>query len=212
MKTITFLAATVFLMGSQMKASGNRMDFGANYPVAVAEAEPIVFNERGVEFYVFADGQIDFNTVPSANTADTYYYKGRRTTVNTTYGAPGVNNNAGVRIEHDAMGRVRRVGNVFLNYDMYGRIKRIGSVYMSYNRYALEQVGGLRILYDRYGRIVGTEGRVNYNRYYNQYQGNNANYNGGTYNNGSYNNNEDYYYYKQDGTKDTIEPKLEIKK
>jgi hypothetical protein len=30
-------------------------------------AEPIVFMERGVEFFVFADGQFDFNTRPSSN-------------------------------------------------------------------------------------------------------------------------------------------------
>lgn len=210
MKTITLLVATVFLMGSKMEASEKKMDFGANYPVAIADAEPIVFKERGIEFYVFADGQIDFNTAPTVAGSD-YYYKGRRGATNNTYGAPGVSNNGGVRIEHDAYGRVRRVGNVFLNYDTRGRVKRIGSVYMSYNRYALMQVGGLRIMYDRYGRIVGTQGSVNGSYYGNQddyYQG----YQGqGGYNGGSYNN-DDYYYYKQDGTREKVEPKLEVKK
>ncbi|RZJ70368.1 hypothetical protein [Flavobacterium sp.] len=210
MKTFTLLVATIFLMGSQMKASEKKLDFGANYPVAIADAEPIVFKERGIEFYVFADGQLDFNTVPSVAGSD-YYYKGRRGGTNNTYGAPGVNNNGGVRIEHDAYGRIRRIGNVFLNYDTRGRVKRIGSVYMSYNRYALMQVGGLRILYDRYGRIVGTQGRVNggSDHYYNQddyYQGQ------GGYNSGSNNSDDDYYYYKQDGTKEKIEPKVEVRK
>lgn len=209
MKTITLFVASVFLMGSSMKAS-EKIDFEVRYPVAVADAEPIVFSERGIEFFVFADGQIDFNTVPTVNPDDAYYYrKGRRgNEMNATYGAPGTNN-GGVRIEHDAQGRVRRVGNVFLNYDSRGRVKRIGSVYMSYNRYALMQVGGLKILYDRYGRIVGTQGRVN-NSWSGQYQGN---YGGSYQGENSWNNdNDDYYYYRQDGTKDKIEPKLEVKK
>src|SRR4051812_13434595 len=111
MKTITLLA-TVFLMGSTMNASAKKVSLVANYPVAIADAEPIVFKERGIEFFVFADGQIDFNTVPASH-PETYYYKGRRTTTNTTYGAPGINN-GGVRIEHDANGRIRRIGNVFM--------------------------------------------------------------------------------------------------
>lgn len=202
MKTFTLLIASVFLMGSNMNAAPNYSE--ARYPVAVAEAEPIVFTERGIEFFVFADGQIDFNTVPTVHTNDGYYYKGRRGSVNSTFGAPGTNN-SGVRIEHDAQGRVRRVGNVFLNYDARGRIKRIGSVYISYNRYALMQIGQMRILYDRYGRIVGTQGRVN--------NGATMPYHGG-YNHGgnSWNDNEEYYYYKQNATDDKPEPKLEIRK
>lgn len=208
MKTITLFVASVFLMGSSVKAS-EKIDFEVRYPVAVAEAEPIVFTERGIEFFVFADGQIDFNTVPTVGTDDGYYYrKGRRGQVNATYGAPGVNN-GGVRIEHDNQGRVRRVGNVFLNYDARGRVKRIGSVYMSYNRYALMQVGGLTILYDRYGRIVGTQGRVN-SSWNNQYQSNH----GGGYQGGNWNSNDDeeYYYYKQNGEKAKMEPKAETRK
>jgi hypothetical protein len=47
--------------------------------------------------------------------------------------------NQKVKVEHDNFGRVRRVGNVFINYDANDRIKRVGSVYMAYNRFALEQ-------------------------------------------------------------------------
>jgi hypothetical protein len=70
------------------------------------------------------------------------YYKpsGR---VNRTYGAPmyARNQNFGVKVEHDNFGRVRRVGNVFINYDANDRIKRIGLSTWAYNRFALEQVG-----------------------------------------------------------------------
>jgi hypothetical protein len=50
---------------------------------------------------------------------------------------------------------------VFINYDRDGRIKRVGSVYMSYRRGQLKQVGGLQILYNRHGDVIGTRGFVN---------------------------------------------------
>ena len=44
--------------------------------------------------------------------------------------------------------------------DRQGRIKRAGTVYMSYRRGQLRQVGGLRILYNRYGEVIGTRKMV----------------------------------------------------
>lgn len=208
MKKITLFATAVFFIGSSVKASESISFEATHYPVAIADAEPIVFRERGIEFFVFADGQFDFNTVPSRNESTTYYYKGRRNTVNTTYGAPGVDNYGGVRIEHDNQGRIRRIGNTFMNYDARGRIKRIGSVYMSYNRFALAQVGGLYIEYDRWGRIIGTSGRVNASSW-NYHPQQNGGYYGGSYNS---NEDEDYYYYKANGTKEKIENKPQGKK
>ncbi|WP_130736199.1 hypothetical protein [Flavobacterium sp. J27] len=179
-------------------------------PVDYRYADPIVFMERGIEFYVFPNGEFDFNTV------QTTAPNRRSNTVNRTYGAPGVRGNGrgyygptsvGVKIEHDYMGRVRRIGNVFINYDATGRVKRVGSVYMNYNSFALTQVGGLRIIYDRRGRIVNIIGAVNtYSGHYtyttnnNHYQADNHyDYNSDYgYND---NNDEDYYYYRQDGTK-----------
>jgi hypothetical protein len=70
------------------------------------------------------------------------------------------NQNFGVKVEHDDFGRVRRVGNVFINYDANDRIKRVGSVYMAYNRFALEQVGDYRF-YNPRGQIVDIVGSVN---------------------------------------------------
>src|SRR5690606_11594887 len=110
---------------------------------------PIAFTERGISFYVFLDGGFDFNTVPAQG--GVYFRTGRNNIAPT----------AGVRIEYDVMGRIRRVGNVFMNYDNQGRIKRIGSVVMQYNRFALQSVGGLQIRYNARGQFLGTRGRVN---------------------------------------------------
>lgn len=215
MKTITFLVAGLLLTGSLATASeskvfsGNAVTYN-NYPVDHREAEPVVFMERGIEFMVFPDGQMDFNTQPSV-AGDSYYRRRGQSGVNTTYGAPGSNANGGVRVEHDYNGRVRRVGNVYINYDYNGRVKRIGSIYMSYNRYALDQIGLLKLIYDNNGRIVDTRGYINANNrsyvyepsygYTNNggYNSNQGNYNsGGNYNgNGSYNSGNDNYYYRQ---------------
>jgi len=146
------------------------------YPVNVTDAEPIEFVERGIRFFVFMDGQFDFSTEPSAG-SDVYYRQSGRRNVNSTYGAPANIRVEGVRIEHDAKGRVRRIGNVFVNYDAFDRIKRIGSIYMSYNRFALAQVGNLRLVYNTRGQIVDRIGSVNgyceseYGYYDNSYYG-----------------------------------------
>ncbi|ESU28457.1 hypothetical protein FLJC2902T_18200 [Flavobacterium limnosediminis JC2902] len=208
MKKITLLVASVLLVGSMAHASENPVfsdtnGKGPRHTVDYRNAEPIMFMERGIEFYVFPDGQFDFNTRPSGP---------RRESANATYGAPGVRThygpaNYGVRVEHDNFGRVRRVGNVFINYDGYNRVKRVGSVYMRYNSFALSQVGGLRIMYDRRGHIIDVIGYVNgwshaylYSPYVYNGNGGYDNMDYG-YDSGSGYNEDDYYYYKADGTK-----------
>ena len=84
---------------------------------------------------------------------------------------------------------------------------------MKYNNFALAQVGGLRIRYNRRGEIIGMFGSVK--GYRSSYQYSNLNWNHNNYNsdyNQNYNNyDSDYnqnqndgYYYKQDGTKSKI--------
>ena len=201
MKKITLLVASIFLVGSVAKAS-EIINFSDNdrFPIDFRDADPIEFTERGIAFYVFPDGQFDFNTTPS--NGDIYYKPGRSSAVNKTFGAPATiqNRNHGIRIEHDELGRVRRVGNVFINYDRNDRIKRIGSVYMTYNRFALAQIGGLQIIYNRRGMIVDMFGTVNGRRSY-DYSHDNHDWG---YDNGT-DQEEDYYYYKTDGTKAKIE-------
>lgn len=218
MKKITFLVAAIFLAGSIANAATViRYSNENRFPVNVTEAEPIMFTERGIEFYIFPDGQFDFNTQPS--NGEIYYRNGRRNAnVNTTYGASS-NINKGIRIERDNLGRIRRVGNVFVNYDANDRIKRIGSVYMTYNRFALTQVGGLQIIYNRRGQIVDMVGMVKGNDYNNSYYyGNSNGYNNSNYNddntssNANSNNDNDYYYYRTNGTKAKIEDDKKVEK
>jgi len=121
-KKITLLVASFFLVGSMAAASENPV-FSDNTTIArFSFDEPISFTERGIEFFVFPNGEFDFNTRPDDSHGD-YYYKtaGKRSTVIVQRGPI----NYGVRIEHDSFGRVRRVGNTFINYDYNDKVNKI---------------------------------------------------------------------------------------
>ena len=199
MKKITFLVASIFLFGGSVASATEKIDFSVQRKSLVdfRNDDPIVFLERGIEFYVFPDGQLDFNTRPTSN-GNMYYRTKGKNDVNKTYGAPGNSRkgNYGVRVEHDNLGRVRQVGNVFINYDANDRVKRIGSVYMTYNRYALERVGGLEIIYNRRGQIVDIVGSVKGGDRYAYSQ--NSGYG---YGNNTNDDDDDHNYYRTNGTK-----------
>ena len=208
MKKITLLVASILLVGSVANASEIKKS-GEEKRTRFSFDEPISFMERGIEFFVFPNGEFDFNTRPEDSEGD-YFYKtaGKR---GTTVQAKGPIN-YGTRIDHDSFGRVRRIGNTFINYDSRDRVSRIGTVYMKYNRTALAQIGGMRIVYNRRGEIVDTVGRIkgysnsgyayNYNNHYED-----DNYTASNYND----NDSDYYYYKADGTKAKVEDDKERK-
>jgi hypothetical protein len=159
MKKITLLAASIFLFGGIVANADERNH--RNSAFDLRNGDPIVFTERGIEFYVFADGQFDFNARPSNGHM---YYKSNRK--NKFYDKPGKGPkwNYGVDVEQDRNGNIRRIGNVLINYDSRNRVNRIGTVYMDYNRYCLTQVGGLQIVYNHNRQIVDIFGTVNSNR------------------------------------------------
>lgn len=146
---------------------GKHLDITKRYRYA----QPIVFVERGVEFFVFPDGSFDFNTNFEDSFYNDTYYKTRnskRSRVNATsnilrnkvkYTSP---RQRGVSISRDRSGKVKRIGNVFLNYDRRGKLTRVGSVYMDYKhgKGVLTQVGGLKVKYNHWGEILFTRGQV----------------------------------------------------
>lgn len=161
MKKIALFVASIILIGGIanaseiIKNSTKNSSFDAYY-----EVEPIEFMERGIVFYVFPDGQFDFNTVSSSSTV-LYRPSKRIKTGNPSFTPEGFRKiNQGVRVDFDTFGRIRRIGSVFLNYDAANRIQRIGSVHMKYNRMALIQVGGLQLIYNHRGQIVNYVGFV----------------------------------------------------
>ena len=170
--------------------------------------EPISFMERGIEFFVFANGEFDFNTRPQDSQGDYFYKTAGKRTSSIERGRPV---NYGTLIEHDSFGRVRRIGNTFINYDSRDRVNRIGTVYMRYNRVGLLQVGGLKIVYNRRGDIVDTIGSVkgfrNTGYVNNNHQGNQFDDDYCASNSG-----DEYYYYKADGSKGKIEDDRKVEK
>ena len=73
MKKITFLVASVlmtvgFINATEVRNTSieNRMRFSFD--------EPISFMERGIAFFVFPNGDFDFNTRPDDSEGD-YFYK-----------------------------------------------------------------------------------------------------------------------------------------
>jgi hypothetical protein len=143
MKKITLLVTVIFLMGNTVQSQSSYLITENN--LHLNHDIPISFNERGINFFVFPNGEFDFDTAKNAE-SDIVFRKGRR----------NLNADTGVVIEHDSQGRVRRVGNVFMNYDYQNRIKRIGGVYMKYNRFVLTHVGGMQLIYDRDKKLINT--------------------------------------------------------
>jgi len=171
MKKITLVLATMLLsvtFSTTAKATSDPNQSDLRNSNRYRFSQPIMFMERGIEFYVFHNGEFDFNTKRPSGYSNINYKnnRSRHYGINRSYGAPGVrykyNRNKGVLVTHDRLGRVHRVGNVFINYDAYGRVKRIGSVYMKYYRRNLEQVGGLQLQYNRWGKLISITGKVKY--------------------------------------------------
>ena len=218
MKKITLLVASVLLIGNVAKASEIIKTTDVENRTRYSFDEPISFVERGIEFFVFPNGDFDFNTRPQDSQGDYFYRKAGGRNAKAQARGNG-NSNYGVLIEHDSFGRVRRVGNTFINYDNRDRVNRIGTVYMRYNRFALSQIGGMQIIYNHRGDIVNTIGSIkgwrNQGFVYNDncddnFNGNfnyNSNNNYTASNSSNYGNDNNYYYYRTDGSKARIEEK-----
>ncbi len=207
MKKITLLVASILLVGGVANASEIIKKPGEEQGMRFGFDDPISFMERGIEFFVFPNGEFDFNTRPEDSQGD-YFYKAAGKKGTTVQARRPIN--YGTRIEHDSFGRVRRIGNTFINYDNRDRVSRIGTVYMKYNRTALAQIGGMKIVYNRRGEIIDTFGRIKgYSNSGYAYDSNNH-YDSNNYTASNHNDNDsDYYYYKADGTKEKIEDNKE---
>lgn len=205
MKKGILLLLTMLLLVSTVEAknserSNNRMGY-----MSMHDAEPIQFTERGIKFYVFLDGEFDFNAHPNRDTQTDYLYKSSRRT-------PKVRGQRGVRIDHDYRGRIRRIGNVFINYNRYGKVRRIGNVFVDYKYRKLSKVGGLRVIYNYWGdaRYIGKVKR-RYHTYFGNYHNWNSweyDYDDGLFYKGnfkqdyeSFDEDDNFLYYRSKGVK-----------
>src|SRR6478735_6212898 len=132
MNKFYLLIVSLFFLANNANATENNRFSEENKPKKnYYEANPISFIENGIAFYVFPDGQFDFDTPAVQRVVFNNY--GRRNANITVY--------LGINIDRDYYGRVIRIGNVPLAYDRINRIKRSGSVLMDYNHCGLTNVG-----------------------------------------------------------------------
>lgn len=196
----TTLFAICFLIGSWVTAQVSTINETQRRGATIQfnNDEPFVFMERGIEFYVFQNGDFDFNTRPF-DTQSTFIFRRGNTA------RPQVAVNYGVRIDHDSFGRVRRIGNTFINYDAFNRVNRIGGVFIRYNRFGINQIGGMSIMYNRNGMIVGIVGNINGHRGNHQIVYGNGTFYGPVTNVVQNNHYFESYYYRTDGTRALVQ-------
>lgn len=129
MKKGILILLGVFIMVSTTEAKHgkkllNRISFNYSYQNSVN------FEERGIEFFIFTNGEFDFNS-------------------NNINRGSHINRKRGVYRNYK--GQITRIGNSFIRYDSYGNVIRIGNVFMKYYRGKLTDVGHLKIRYDYWG-------------------------------------------------------------
>ncbi|MGJ8684361.1 MAG: hypothetical protein ACSHWW_07045 [Nonlabens sp.] len=120
-----------------------------------------IFNEGGIEFAIFPDGQFDFNYLndgPQFGT--TINTRNISVTFNTGY-------NYDAYVQYDSYGAVIQIENTPIYYDGYGRIIQAGDVFINYRNGYVNRVGNLNVYYNRPGIILRTSGYINrFNRTY----------------------------------------------
>ena len=115
-------------------------------------ADAFVFDEMGITFSVYPDGEFDFY-INSLNGISTVGYG--HTTFNSGY-------NYNPYVQYDYFGSVVQVENVPIYYDYYGRVSQIGNVPISYRNLRVSRVGGLRVFYNRWGYYDYHTGFINF--------------------------------------------------
>ena len=116
-------------------------------------ADAFVFDEMGVTFSVYPDGEFDF------------YMDGLNHSTTMSNGFVDVTFNSGYNynpyVQYDDFGAVIQVENVPIYYDYYGRVTQIGDVMINYRNRRVCQVGGLRVFYNRRGYYAYHTGFIN---------------------------------------------------
>lgn len=122
--------------------------------------QPVAFTEQGIEFFVFPDGQMELNIPPSSvkmgeqKITEVYLHEDE----NLPYGngqkfRPGY-------VKYNRLGQPVKVGPVKIEYHKNSKVARIGDILLNYQNGRLDQVGDLKIHYDRHGQIEKYTGRI----------------------------------------------------
>lgn len=118
-----------------------------------------IFDEQGVTFSVYPDGEFDFYIEPVVTGV----------CINSPVGGYSFNSGYDYSpyVQYDDYGAVIQVENVPIYYDYYGRVTQIGNVDVHYRNRRVQRVGGLVAFYNSYGVYTHCSGFVNvWNPYY----------------------------------------------
>ncbi|AXT50010.1 hypothetical protein D1818_03890 [Aquimarina sp. BL5] len=159
-KMILFIAA-MLLVGTAAQAADQKLsDQVDRVTKRYRYAQPIIFVEGGITFFVYPNGEIDFKT-PRQRNYNNWDWNSRN------YNSPGrtrgYRHNNRFTVRYDYYGRLKRVGLTTIGYNQFDQVRRIGSVLIRYNRRGkLAKVGGLRVFYGKRDRIRHIEGNIHY--------------------------------------------------
>lgn len=136
MKKLFLTLVTLALFGSLAAST---------VPNHLRNSNSFVFNEQGIEFAIFNDGQFDFNVLRQRqNFIQFSNHNGINISFNTGF-------DYSASIQYDSYGAVIQIENTPIYYDYYGRISQAGNVRVNYDyRGRVSWIGNMRINYDRY--------------------------------------------------------------
>jgi hypothetical protein len=134
MKKGILIVLGMFLMVSAVEAK-NDNDRPKSNKVNYSYENSVHFTTRGIDFFVFTNGDFDFNS--NFNNAYSDY-----------------NNRNNLTIARDYNGKIKRVGTISIAYDFQGNVSTIGAISMKYYRNKLTNVGHLKVRYNRWGNPV----------------------------------------------------------
>lgn len=160
MKKLATLVFSFLLIGITAKANNQSSE---DCVINRYDGKTYIFEEGGVEFSVFADGQFDFAYVGQNHGSDVQ--------VNVNTPNVDISFNSGhdyeMYVQYDDYGAVVQIENVPIYYDGYGRIIQAGDVDIRYNNRRIVRVGGLYVNYNNYGNYINCTGFINsYNQFY----------------------------------------------
>lgn len=152
-----FTLTLVFLFGMGLSNAENTEDDRRyrNY------TKNFIFNQNGIEFAVFPDGQFDFNYLQDRNGTNVYVNTGNlQMSFNTGYDYNRF-------VQYDSYGAVIQIEEIPVFYDSYGRVNQIGEVFINYRGGYINRIGNMTVFYSRPGVIDYYNGYINaYNRNY----------------------------------------------
>ena len=140
MKKLILLIIGLGFLVPTISASTNNFTNDGYYD----EYSPVEFEENGILFFVFPDGEFEFEILQPRHIDLSFRFRN---------GEVRLGKNLPVRIEQDRYGNILRIVNVFIDYNRFGKVSRIGSVAIYYDHGMICRMGYLNIVYHSMNRI-----------------------------------------------------------